>query len=514
LTTTNDSRAGGLEPGARIRRLRELLRLSQRELARELRVAAAAIAHWERGRHDVPGPVLRLVELFEHELGLLEERARPWELEGGRSRHRTAVETVAAALWLFLRPSAGTGQSGPVTRVTRRFIVERYGKALGSIKGLPMKFGQMTAYMDFLLPEQDRAILHQLLHHGPAIPASRLREVFVTELGGPPRTLFARWDSTPIATASFGQVHRAMLANGREVAVKVQYPGVASTIEDDLHLEVIHPLIRIFYPKQDPRVITDEWRARFLEECDYRHEARRQTELARRFANRTDLAIPAVIAERSSERILTTEFLAGRSFHEFARSASQDERDRAGATILSFYLEGAFRDGLYNADPNPGNFVFLPDRVGFLDFGRVIELSPAFMTRWSAAVRATLERDWDGPLRAWSGEFNRAVDVAYARKVMLAFHRPFLCTDPYEFSGEHVRQMIRLWGENNPNSRWEQYPRDMVFFHQLYFGVFAILARLGARIPARQPLLDLLYPPGALRPLAFTSAELQREGLI
>jgi predicted unusual protein kinase regulating ubiquinone biosynthesis (AarF/ABC1/UbiB family) len=493
----------------RLRRLRALMGISQRDLARELRVAASAVAHWEVGRHDIPGPVLRLIELFEHELGLVEARARPWELESGGRGARTATAVMSSVLWLILRPTARAGELGPLAARSRELIVERYARAIGALKGLPMKIGQMTAYMDFALPEADRATLRELLRHAPTIPPAKLGALFRAELGAHPRDLFATWEPEPFATASLGQVHRATLTSGRRVAVKVQYPGVAASLAGDLPGEMLHPLLRMIFPATPPDVLTREWRERFTEECDYQREAWAQRELARRFADRADVVIPGVVAERSTSRILTMDLLDGRDFDELERTGSQIERDRACATILAFYLRSIFREGLFDADPNPGNFVFLPDRVGFLDFGRVVELSPAFVELWRRLVRATLERDWPTLLRTWRQHLGHVEHEVPLRRQMLAFHRPFVAADLYRFNRDHLRQTYRAWSPENPNLRWVRYPREMVFFHQFYFGVYAILARLDAAVRGRSQLLNLLYAPGEARPPPFSLDELR-----
>jgi predicted unusual protein kinase regulating ubiquinone biosynthesis (AarF/ABC1/UbiB family) len=511
-----DRRARGSE-SSRLRRVRNELELTQRELADHLGVAASAIAQWESGRYSLPGPVMRLVELYEFEMGISGAQA-----EASQSRHELAVgwsartprAAAAAVLWLLFFGTLQEGDSHPLLKQVRRAALRRYASLVGELKGLALKLGQMTSYMEYVLPDHDRSLLASQLVQLKPMPRGALVQVFVREFGKTPRQLFAEWSPEPFATASIGQVHEARLTDGRQVAVKVQYPRIVEALKVDLgHAAAVDRAVALFLRAQKRPVVIEEMRARFLEECDYALEARRQARFAELFAHRSDIRVPAVVPQLSTGRILTTELMRGATLEDYATTAPVSARNRVAATLLDFYFEAAFVHGIYNTDPNPGNYLFGPDHVAFLDFGRVKEFSPRFVEWQKRIIRSTLERDRAG-VRAALVELGTApdpdrFDFDAAYRGMLLFHRAFLCDEPFTFTPEYLRKMWRVFIYANPNMTRTNYSADMVFLNQFYFGVTALLVRLRARLDYRPRMLDLLYRPGERRPPPFTKEELR-----
>ena len=222
-----------------------------------------------------------------------------------------------------------------------------------------------------------------------------MREVIEEDLEGPISEVFSSFQEEPIAAASIGQVYRATLAeDGREVAVKVQYPGVASAVRADMqNLDMIMRLLKRMAPGLDVKAVTEEIQERIGEELDYELEAQNQRSLARIFAGHPFICVPAVVSSLSRERVLVSEYVEGVGFEEL-KLRSQPERDRIGEIVFRFYLGCLYRHRQFSGDPHPGNFLLLEDgRVAFLDFGLFKRLDPEPVELELAAQRAVIEGD-------------------------------------------------------------------------------------------------------------------------
>ncbi len=247
--------------------------------------------------------------------------------------------------------------------------------ALGTMKGAAMKLGQVMSFLDMgLVPEQHREEfqreLAKLRDAAPTVSFKQMRKVIEDDLEEPIDEVFASFEQEPIAAASIGQVYRARLHDGREVAVKVQYPGVAGAVRADMqNLDMIMRLLKRMTPGLDVKAIAEEIRERIVEELDYELEAQNQRSLARIFAGHPFIVVPGVVSSLSRERVLVSEFVYGVGFEEL-KERSQDERDRLGEIVFRFFLGCLYRHRQFSGDPHPGNFLLLDDgRVAFLDFG-------------------------------------------------------------------------------------------------------------------------------------------------
>ncbi len=271
---------------------------------------------------------------------------------------------------------------------------------LGTMKGAAMKLGQVMSFLDVgLVPEEYREEfqheLAKLRDAAPTVSFKQMRKVIEADLEEPIKSVFADFDEEPIAAASIGQVYRATLReDGREVAVKVQYPGVAAAVRADMqNLEIIMRLLKRMTPQLDVKAIATEIRERIGEELDYELEAQNQRSLARIFDGHPFIAVPAVITEFSRERVLVSELVRGVGFEELKRYP-QRERDRIGEIVFRFFLGCLYRHRQFSGDPHPGNFMLLADgRVAFLDFGLFKRLDAAPVELELAAQRAVIEQD-------------------------------------------------------------------------------------------------------------------------
>ncbi|MEA2225763.1 MAG: hypothetical protein QOE67_1045 [Solirubrobacteraceae bacterium] len=271
--------------------------------------------------------------------------------------------------------------------------------ALGTMKGAAMKLGQVMSFLDVgLVPEQHREEfqreLGKLRDAAPTVSFKQMRKVIEDDLEEPIDEAFASFDEEPIAAASIGQVYRATLHDGRDVAVKVQYPGVAGAVRADLqNLDMILRLLKRMTPGLDVKAIAEEIKERIVEELDYELEAQNQRSLARIFAGHPFIVVPDVVSSLSRERVLVGEFVHGVGFEEL-KARSQAERDRLGEIVFRFFLGCLYRHRQFSGDPHPGNFLLQDDgRVAFLDFGLFKRLDTEPVELELAAQRAVVERD-------------------------------------------------------------------------------------------------------------------------
>ena len=285
---------------------------------------------------------------------------------------------------------------------------EQIVAALGTMKGAAMKLGQMLSFLDVgLVPEPHREEFQRKLgalrDAAPKVRFADMRKVVEAELGVPLGEAFAAFDEVPVAAASIGQVYRARLHDGREVAVKVQYPGVAQAVRADMqNLGMILRVLKRVAPGLDVRATAEEIRERIGDELDYELEAQHQRALARIFRGHPFIAVPEVVADLSRERVLVTELVRGTGF-EALEAADRATRDRVGEIVFRFYFGCMYRHRQFSGDPHPGNFLLLADgRVAFLDFGLFKVMPRELIDLELECQRAGHEGDAERLHRMWT----------------------------------------------------------------------------------------------------------------
>jgi predicted unusual protein kinase regulating ubiquinone biosynthesis (AarF/ABC1/UbiB family) len=327
-----------------------------------------------------------------------------------RSRTRRTAKIGGLAASQALRQAGTRATNVARTKEGRDAALERRNleaaeqivTALGTMKGAAMKVGQVLSFLDTgLIPPEHRdefqAKLAALRDAAPTVTFKEMRKVIESDLGEPISEVFAEFNEVPIAAASIGQVYRGRVADdGREVAVKVQYPGVAAAVRADLqNLGMILRLARRVAPGLDPKTIGDEIRHRIEEELDYELEAGNQRSVARLHRGHPFIVIPEVISDLCRQHVLVTEFVEGMGFEEL-KTRPQAERDRAGEILFRFYFGCLYRHGQFSGDPHPGNSMLLADgRMAFFDFGLFKAMPAAAVALEIETVRAIIEGNAD-----------------------------------------------------------------------------------------------------------------------
>lgn len=391
------------------------------------------------------------------------------------------------------RLGARTGAS-LVASKTGEAAAKRAAEVMGEMRGLAAKIGQMASYVDGMVPEGHRdayeTALTSLRAAAPSSSAAAIRGVVEEELKRPLADAFAEWDDEPLASASIGQVHRARLHDGREVAVKVQHPGIDRAVLSDLsNARLLQGFVSTMLPKgADPKRAMDDLAARFSEELDYELEAERQQFFARLHVGDPEIRIPDVVVDRSSRRVLTTTLVRGRTLEDIAGESERD-RARAARVLWRFVFKGNLVGGMFNADPHPGNYVFHGDgTISFLDFGCVQPIEGERRIHARALHLAAL----DGDERAFGaaarqllgtrgGRYEEAA-LAYSRRCFEPiFSSPYRVTRSW-VAGlvDELRQMKKLVFERDPSL--VPLPEGMLFMNRLQFGFYSVLARLDAEV--------------------------------
>jgi len=372
---------------------------------------------------------------------------------------------------------------------------ERAAEILGNLRGVAAKLGQMAGYVDGLVPEEHRDVYQRsmktLLSAAPRSSPDAVRRLVEEELGAPLDRLFSEWDDEPVASASIGQVHRARMPDGREVAVKVQHPGVAEAVESDLkNAGLVEGALAMMGTRRlDSKSVLEEIRARFREELDYTLEAERQKTFARAHEGDPQIIIPPVIADRSGRRVLTTGFVRGKSLDEASR-LPEAEREALCRTLWRFVYKGCLVAEMFNADPHPGNYFFGEDgKVAFIDFGCVQPIPERRRPVARRLHRAANDRDEKAfaeaaklMLETRGGAHEMRV-LGYLRR---AFEPQF--ASPYRITRAYVASLVDHMKEAGKETlqaaddSFVPMPEGMLFMNRLQFGFYSVLARLDASV--------------------------------
>lgn len=408
-----------------------------------------------------------------------------------------------------------------VTRELQQRTADQLFKVLGELKGGAMKFGQALSVFESALPEEVaspyRAALTKLQEAAPPMPTGTVHGVLKEQLGEDWRDLFLEFEDKPSAAASIGQVHRAVWQDGREVAVKVQYPGAGDALLSDLsQLSRFARLLGPLIPGMDIKPLITELRDRVSEELDYDLEAEAQREHAQEFLGDPDVVVPDVVHQ--SDRVLVTEWMDGTPLAEVISGGTQEQRDRAGQLLARFLFSGPMRTGLLHADPHPGNFRLLPPpevpedgatdegdgeagemRLGVLDFGTVDRLPGGLPEIIGETLRMTIEGDGEAVYEMLRGEGFVKETIDLDPEAVLDYLLPIIepaAVDEFTFTRSWMRnQAARIADPRSPAhqlGRQLNLPPSYLLIHRVTLSTIGVLCQLGATVRLRDELQDWL----------------------
>jgi len=392
----------------------------------------------------------------------------------------------------------GAPAEAVMTEVQQR-TADQLFKTLGELKGGAMKVGQALSIMESVLPEEVaapyRAQLTRLQDAAPPMPASTVHSQLSHELGPGWRKKLVGFDDNPAASASIGQVHRGRWADGREVAVKIQYPGAGEALMSDLRqLSRVARTFGGLVPGMDIKPLIAEMQSRVAEELDYTLEAEAQAAFASGFADDPAFQVPDVVAH--TDAVLVTEWMdSTSSLARLIAEGTQEQRDHFGELYVRFLFEGPARVGMLHADPHPGNFRILGDPdglgpMGVVDYGAVARLpGRALPDAIGTLLRIALEDDYDVVLTRLREEGfvkpNIEVDPADLRSYLGPLIEP-ASVESFKFSREWMRsQFQRMQDPRQPGSMLAMrlnLPPEYLLIHRVWVGSVGVLCQLDAEL--------------------------------
>ena len=385
---------------------------------------------------------------------------------------------------------------------------EQLFAVLGQLKGGAMKFGQALSVFEAALPEASaapyREALTRLQEAAPPMAPAVMHRVLDEQFGTSWRSRFKSFDDVPAAAASIGQVHRAVWSDGREVAVKIQYPGAGPALMPDFNqLSRFAKVFSRISPGLDIKPLLAELKARVSEELDYTLEAGAQRQFVAAYEGDPEIVAPRVVA--SAPKVVVSEWLEGTPLSKIIATGTQEQRNRAGRLLALLHFSAPQRCQLLHADPHPGNFRLLDDgRIGVLDFGAMARLPNGTPEPLGRITRLVLDGDTDAVMAAMLAErFIRPGLNIDADKVM-DYLRPILeplAQPEFTFTREWMREQAQRIGDPRNEAarvgRLLNLPPEYLLLHRVTIGSIGVLCQLGARAPYRQ--IAEAWQPGFAR---------------
>jgi predicted unusual protein kinase regulating ubiquinone biosynthesis (AarF/ABC1/UbiB family) len=417
-----------------------------------------------------------------------------------RSAKIAALPIAAAgrATWGLGRRMGGAPAEMVAAELQAR-TAEQVFRVLGELKGGAMKFGQVMSIFEAVLPDEIaapyRASLTKLQEAAPPMPTATVHRVLTEDFGDDWRDWFAEFDDQPAAAASIGQVHRARWWDGREVAVKIQYPGAGDALRADLvQISRLGRMVGSLVPGLDVRPLLAELEERIVEELDYRLEAQAQDAFARGFDGDVDFAVPHVV--QGAEHVIVSEWLPGRPLSDIIAHGTQAERNHAGLLYVRFLFAGPARVGLLHADPHPGNYRLADgNRLGVLDYGAAARLPGGLPPSIGRLLRLAVDEEPDAVLDGLRAEGFVRPGVTVQAEELLDYLNPFVepaRVETFSFTREWMREQFnRVKDPRSPGYTvgWKlTLPPSYLLIHRTWLAGIGVLSQLGVDAPFRSEL--------------------------
>ncbi|WP_435793611.1 ABC1 kinase family protein [Nonomuraea glycinis] len=382
---------------------------------------------------------------------------------------------------------------------------EQIFKVLGELKGGAMKLGQALSIFEAALPQEIvgpyRATLTKLQDAAPPLPAATVHKVLSEQLGDDWRDNFLSFDDQPTAAASIGQVHKAVWHDGRQVAVKIQYPGAGQALLGDFaQLARLGKMFGALLPGLDIKAVLAELRDRVAEELDYLREAEAQHAFALEFHNDPDFHVPDVIA--ANEMILVSEWMDGTPLSRVITDGTKEERDHAGLLFVRFLFCSPARVGMLHADPHPGNFRMLSNgKLGILDFGAVNRMPGGYPQVFGLLTRIFNQGDMETVVNGLRDEGFIRPGIEIDPDALRAFLAPYVeptAVEEFTFSREWLRAQAASVTDLRPTNvvRQLNLPASYVLIHRVHAAGVGVLCQLGTTARFRDEAIR--WVPGFL----------------
>ncbi len=402
-----------------------------------------------------------------------------------------ATTTRTAQLIASERLRRGLAQFGP--RDSREFrqtqarlkTAADVKEALGNLRGVTLKLAQMAGYLDSRIPTELQETFASFSSSAPTM-SWELAQQALTQSIGPISLTFSEIDPVPVAAASIGQVHRATLRDGADVAVKIQFPDAREIFEADLsNARLVTSLLRVGFPSMDTRSIAEELIERIGEELDYRHESAVQEKFAKYYAHHPFIHIPRVYPQHCTDTVLVTEFIDGSPFSSLV-TKDQEARDRAGEILFRFVFRSLYRVGLFNGDPHPGNYLASDDgMIAFLDFGFSKGFSTDELALFASMIQAMVLDNDPELFTKIVASAGLLTDPKADPREVTDYFRPFydLVAQDHLFhvTPEYSTAMLtHTFATGHPLAKALNVPRTFVVLQRINLGLYALLGALGA----------------------------------
>ncbi|MFP4233433.1 MAG: ABC1 kinase family protein [Nitriliruptoraceae bacterium] len=420
---------------------------------------------------------------------------------GGRVRRGTRLARTGLRGATGLASARALRFAGADEQAAHAELAANLAAVLGEMKGAAMKLGQLLSFVDLDLPPEVRSAYHEALaslrDDAPAFDADAISQVLAEEYGRAPEEVFATFDAAPLAAASIGQVHAATLHDGRDVVVKVQYPGVAEAVRADLdNASAFAPLGRLVAQNQEIEPLLEELRERIDDELDYERESQYQRAFALRYADHPFIRVPDIVGELCRPRVLVSERIRGARFSAFVEQASEPDRQRVGEIIFRYAFGSIGRFRLFNGDPHPGNYLIEEGaaadgglRVAFLDYGSVKMFTRERYASMRAIEKAVATGDRDTSLEvlreAGFVPPRAQIDEDRVFEWFQLYTRPVVAEQPFTFTSAFASEVIRSTTDpRDPFSdvlRRLNLPADYLLLNRIQWGLNSVLGQLEAR---------------------------------